>query len=80
MRILSERKLGRFGAKQRLLSIVHLSGAQVETHVHEIGGSDETLEGLAIAGRAGEASLLQRSGVLSAQELNAQKATLLSDA
>ena len=49
VRLISERKLGRFGAKQRLLSVDHLRGAHIETHVHEIGGSDETLEAFAAA-------------------------------
>lgn len=44
VRTLSERKLGRFGAKQRVLAIDHLQGAQVETIVHEISGSDQALE------------------------------------
>jgi len=47
VRIFSERKIGRFGAKQRLLTVDQLRGAQVETRVHEIGGSDETLEAFA---------------------------------
>jgi hypothetical protein len=47
VRTLAERKLGRFGAKQRILAIDHLRGAQVETRIHEISGSDETLESFA---------------------------------
>jgi len=105
VRILSERKLGRFGTKQRILSVDHLSGAQVETHVHEIGGSDETLESFAaaltqqagdiaaasaaaegrgprqavsVAAELEKLALLQRSGVLSMEEFNAQKAKLLN--
>lgn len=43
VRPLSERKLGRFGAKQHLLAVDHIRGATVETIMLEVAGSDDTL-------------------------------------
>lgn len=44
VRMLSERRIGRFGAKERLLAIDHLRGAQMDTLVIEVLGGDETIE------------------------------------
>jgi hypothetical protein len=49
VRVLSERKLNRFGAKERILGVDHLRGAQMETLLVEMVGSDETLERFAAA-------------------------------
>lgn len=43
VRSLSERKLGRFGAKQHLLAVDHIRGATVETITFEVAGSEDTL-------------------------------------
>lgn len=43
VRSLSERKLGRFGAKQHLLAVDHIRGATVETIMFEVAGSEDTL-------------------------------------
>jgi Short C-terminal domain len=43
VRRLSERKLSRFGVKEHILAIDHLRGAQMETTVIEMIGSEETL-------------------------------------
>jgi Short C-terminal domain len=44
VRVLSERKLSRFGTKERMLGIDHLRGAQVDTLSIEVLGGDETLD------------------------------------
>jgi len=43
VRSLSERKLGRFGAKEHLLAVDHIRGATVETITFEVAGSEDTL-------------------------------------
>jgi Short C-terminal domain len=49
VRVLSERKLSRFGTKERMLGIDHLRGAHIETTSIELLGGDETLESFAAA-------------------------------
>jgi hypothetical protein len=44
VRVLSERKLSRFGTKERMLGIDYLHGVQIETVSIEVLGGDETLE------------------------------------
>jgi hypothetical protein len=49
VRVLSERKLSRFGTKERMLGIDHLRGAQMDTASIEVLGSDDTLQLFAAA-------------------------------
>jgi hypothetical protein len=66
VRVLSERRLGRFGAKEHLLGIDVLEGAVKNAQVIEVLGSDATIDGLA-------AALLTQARAVNAELIRAQQ-------